>query len=110
MSAPGSGDAAAGEVAPGVGIPEWAMHDVEVPHWALTETVCVFEAMIASLDLIAETPEAEGRAVARERADDLRDLRGALWQADRPALTNDESAQEWLAALRATFAGGIPSA
>ena len=109
MSAPGSGDAA-GEAASRVGIPEWAMRDVEVPHWALTEAVCVFEAMIATLDLIGETPGAEGQAVARERADDLRDLRGALWQADRPAPENDESAQEWLAALRAAFAGGIPAA
>lgn len=109
MDAPGSGDAAR-EAASRVGIPEWAMHDIEVPHWALTEAVCVFEAMIATLDQIAETPGAEGRAVARERADDLRDLRGALWQADRPALTNDESAQEWLAALRTAFAGGIPAA
>lgn len=107
MTAPGSGDAAR-DSASGVGLPEWAMHDVEVPHWALTETVCVFDAMIASLDAIAETPGA-GQAVARERADDLRDLRGALWQADRPALTNDESAQEWLAALRAAFSGGIPA-
>jgi hypothetical protein len=84
------------------------MHDVEVPHWALTEAVCVFEAMITSLDAIAERPGA-GQEAARERADDLRDLRGALWQADRPALTNDESAQEWLAALRAAFAEGIPA-
>lgn len=109
MSAPGSGDAASDAVSR-VGIPEWAMHDVEVPHWALTEAVCVFEALIATLELIAETPGAEGQAVARERADDLRDLRSALWQADRPALANDESAQEWLAALRTAFAGGIPSA
>jgi len=108
MSAPGSGDAAR-EAASRVGIPEWAMHDIEVPHWALTEAVCVFEAMIAALDQVAETP-GEGQAVARERADDLRDLRGALWQADRPALTNDDSAQEWLAALRTAFAGGIPAA
>lgn len=108
MDAPGSGDAAR-EAASRVGIPEWAMHDIEVPHWALTEAVCVFEAMIAMLDQIAETPGAEGQAVARERADDLRDLRGALWQADRPALTNDDSAQDWLAALRTVFAGGIPA-
>lgn len=108
MDAPGSGDAAR-EAASRVGIPEWAMHDVEVPHWALTEAICVFEAMIATLDQIAETPGAEGQAVARERADDLRDLRVALWQADRPALANDASAQDWLAALRTAFAGGIPA-
>lgn len=107
-SVPGSGDAA-GEVASHAGIPEWAMHDVEVPHWALTETVCVFEALIASLDAVAETPGAPGHAVARERADDLRDLRGALWQADRPAPSGGETVQEWFTDLRSAFAGGIPA-
>jgi len=105
MSAfPDSGDAA-GETDQRTTIPEWAMHDVEVPHWALTEAVCVFEALIAALDTVAADPNAPGRADARDRADELRDLRVALWQADRPT-ADDEEASAWLAAIRAAFQQG----